>query len=103
MEIAKYTITVELNEGIGDDQSGEYPSGDKVYLSNPTKEGYTFMGWYTTPDFKENTKVDNCVVVEENLNLFDTNKKDENFLDVIEEYDNYEEDTNDIPDYDVIN
>lgn len=70
MEIAKYTITVEFNEGIGNDPSGEYASGDKVYLSNPTKEGYTFMGWYTTPDFKENTKVDNCVVVEENLNLY---------------------------------
>ena len=40
---------------------------------------------------------------EETLNLFDTIKKDENFLDVIEEYDNYKEDKNDIPDYDVIN
>lgn len=40
---------------------------------------------------------------EETLNLFDTTKKDENFLDVVEEYDMYEEDESDIPDYDVIN
>lgn len=40
---------------------------------------------------------------EETLNLFDTTKKDENFLDVVEEYDVYEEDESDIPDYDVIN
>lgn len=40
---------------------------------------------------------------EETLNIFDTTKKDENFLDVMEESNVYEEDESDIPDYDVIN
>ena len=69
-EVEKYTVTVEFNDGIGNDPSGEYTHGDKVYLPNPTKENYTFMGWYTTLDFKEETKVDNCVVVEGNLNVY---------------------------------
>ena len=40
---------------------------------------------------------------EENLNIFDkvTNKSD--FLDIVEEYDNYDGKENDIPDYDVVN
>jgi hypothetical protein len=42
-EVEKYTITVEFNEGIGNDPSGEYTSGDNLYLPNPTKENYTFI------------------------------------------------------------
>ena len=39
---------------------------------------------------------------EETLNIFGTTEKNDNFIDIIEEYDNYEEET-EIPDYDVIN
>ena len=39
---------------------------------------------------------------EETLNIFENNEKKDDFMDVIEEYDKYESDT-DIPDYDIIN
>jgi len=39
---------------------------------------------------------------EETLNIFGSIEKNDNFIDIIEEYDNYEEES-DIPDYDVIN
>ena len=39
---------------------------------------------------------------EETLNIFGSITKDDNFIDIIEEYDNYEAES-DIPDYDVIN
>jgi len=40
---------------------------------------------------------------EETLKIFDEKKDDNDFLEIIEEYDTYEEDTSDIPDYEVIN
>ncbi len=40
---------------------------------------------------------------EMNLNLFGDKKSKEDFIDVVEEYDTYDEKENDIPDYDVIN
>ena len=40
---------------------------------------------------------------EETLNIFGSTKKEEDFLEVIEEYDNYEDTKEDIPDFDVIN
>jgi len=39
---------------------------------------------------------------DETLNIFDNQDTKENFMDVIEEYDKYE-DESDIPDYDIIN
>ena len=40
---------------------------------------------------------------EESLNVFNKKTVDDHFLKIIEEYDNYEESENVIPDYDVIN
>ena len=40
---------------------------------------------------------------EENLNVFNKKPTDDHFLDIIEEYDTYVEDKDEIPDYDVIN
>lgn len=37
---------------------------------------------------------------EENFNIFETNSNDSNFLEVVEEYDNYND--NEVPDYDLI-
>ena len=39
---------------------------------------------------------------EESLNIFENNKEKEDFMEVVEEYDKYESDS-DIPDYDIIN
>lgn len=40
---------------------------------------------------------------EETLQIFEEKKDDNDFLEIIEEYDTYEEEENDIPDYEVIN
>ena len=40
---------------------------------------------------------------EEEFNIFETEASDSNFLEYVQEYDNYEADTEDIPDYDLIN
>lgn len=40
---------------------------------------------------------------EETLNIFGSTEENDNFIDIIEEYDTYTEEESDIPDYDVIN
>ena len=40
---------------------------------------------------------------EETLNIFKDTKSKDDFLDVVEEYDNYDDSQNKVPDYDVIN
>lgn len=40
---------------------------------------------------------------EETLNIFKNTKSKDDFLDVVEEYDNYDDSQNKVPDYDVIN
>lgn len=52
----------------------------------------------------ENLIVENKInSEEENLNIFENVENNDNFMDVIEEYDTYEEEETDIPDYDKIN
>ncbi len=48
-----YTITYELNGGVGDGLITTYSSArpSDIDLGRPTKEGYAFMGWYTNPGF----------------------------------------------------
>ncbi|MDR3292926.1 MAG: InlB B-repeat-containing protein, partial [Clostridiales bacterium] len=44
-----YTVTYVLNGGIGDYTDGEVKEGTEISaLTDPTKEGYEFDGWYTT-------------------------------------------------------
>ena len=64
-EINKYTVTY-INEGT------EYHKETALYgsvvtsIQNPTKEGYTFTGWYT----KDNEKVSYPITVTENITLY---------------------------------
>lgn len=57
----------------------------------------------------DNELIENLVVEkklnvnEETLNIFKDKKNKEDFLEVIEEYDNYDDGNNKLPDYDVIN
>lgn len=47
-----YTITYELNGGVNDPSNPAiYVKADVITLGNPTKEGYTFAGWYTDGAF----------------------------------------------------
>ena len=49
-QLVEYTITFDLNGGTageGFQESVTVPGGTLLTLSIPTKEGYTFSGWYT--------------------------------------------------------
>ena len=48
-----YKITYELNGGINNPANLYYftEKDALIYLKNPTKDGYTFGGWYETADF----------------------------------------------------
>ncbi len=52
----EYTITYELNGGINPSNAyKKYTKVSNLTLKTPTREGYTFMGWYTSSSYK--TKV----------------------------------------------
>ena len=47
-----YSITYVLNGGTNNPSNpSTYTSDDVVTLSDPSKEGYDFLGWYTSADF----------------------------------------------------
>ena len=48
--LVTYTVTFDLNGGEGDEgfaSSVEVPAGGYLQLSIPSKDGHTFVGWYT--------------------------------------------------------
>lgn len=50
-EIDTYTITYVLDGGVNHkDNPATYTILDRVELKNPTKEGFTFDGWYNDPE-----------------------------------------------------
>jgi len=50
----KYTITYELNGGENHpDNPTEYSIEDEFEFKNPTREGYTFGGWYKDPSLSK--------------------------------------------------
>ncbi len=55
----KYRIAYELNGGKNNSKNPSgYTPGKKVTLKNPTKKGYTFVGWYTNKKLtKKFTKI----------------------------------------------
>lgn len=64
-----YTITYVLNGGIN---SGNNPTQVNITqsynLSNPTRSGYRFVGWYTDSNFTKNiSRIDSCT---SNLTLY---------------------------------
>lgn len=74
-EISYYTVSFETNGGYYD--GTRYPSSqtvasnDSIRLSTPTKEGYTFGGWYTRSNFSSSSKVtDNYFHPEESCTLY---------------------------------
>ncbi len=44
-EVITYAINYELNGGVGSDLPTSYNTEEAVSIPNPTKTGYTFLGW----------------------------------------------------------
>lgn len=60
-----YTITFDLNEGVGEAPAQTLKKGELVTEpTEPTKEGYNFLGWYL-----ENEEYNFSSKVNKNLNL----------------------------------
>ena len=54
----EYSITYELNTGINaSNNPKKYTVEDLITLENPTKTGFTFLGWYTDSKFIEGSEV----------------------------------------------
>ena len=64
-EINKYTVTY-INEGIEYHKETAFYGSVVTEIQDPTKEGYTFTGWYT----KDNEKVSYPITVTENITLY---------------------------------
>lgn len=65
--IKKYTVTFKLNGGKGVSSKQTVISGSTVTIpANPTKSGYTFLGWYTS----SKTKYDFSTKVKSNITLY---------------------------------
>lgn len=57
-EATKYTITYENTENATNDNPASYTiETETITLKEPTKDGYTFEGWYTDKSFTEESKV----------------------------------------------
>ena len=56
-EAIEYKITYENTENATNDNPASYTIEDSITLKEPTKDGYTFEGWYTDKSFTEESKV----------------------------------------------
>lgn len=57
-KLTDYKITYNLNDGTNHEQNpATYTIEDEVELKEPTREGYTFLGWYTDSKFSESKKI----------------------------------------------
>jgi len=50
----EYSINYELDGGTNGNNPSVYDVTSNITLTNPTKEGYTFMGWYDNAEFSGN-------------------------------------------------
>ena len=63
-EINKYTVTY-INEGIEYHKETAFYGSVVTSIQDPTKEGYTFIGWYN----ENNEKINHPITVTENITL----------------------------------
>ena len=52
-ELIEYPLTLNLDGGTGTYPASVNIKSDTLFLDAPTKEGYTFLGWYKDAEFKE--------------------------------------------------
>lgn len=70
--IGEYTVNYELNGGVNHHLNPtKYRTGTAITLQKPSKEGYTFKGWYTTSNFKDGTVIEVITKeMSENINVY---------------------------------
>ena len=57
-DYGKYKINYQLNGGRNSSSNpSAYLTTDTIEFKNPSRSGYTFVGWYTTPGFELNTQI----------------------------------------------
>lgn len=57
-ELTHYKITYKLNGGTNHEANPEtYTIYDTIEFKEPTREGYTFLGWYNDSQFSESKKI----------------------------------------------
>ena len=56
-ELKKYVIIYDLCGGVNGDNPAEFTILDSFVLKDAEKEGYNFLGWYTTPTFDDGTRI----------------------------------------------
>ena len=59
-KLNSYEIQYELNDGfyLTANVAGNYNVENTINFATPTKQGFTFEGWYTTSSFDEGTNID---------------------------------------------
>lgn len=58
LNYGQYTITYVLNGGKNNSSNpSTYLTTETIELKKPTRSGYTFVGWFTSPQFEENTQL----------------------------------------------
>lgn len=48
-----YKVVYNTNKSVSNKNVSHYVEGDSVALTNPRRKGYTFLGWYTSRDYKK--------------------------------------------------
>ncbi|WP_321537900.1 InlB B-repeat-containing protein, partial [Streptococcus suis] len=65
-----FTLSYNSNGGSNvSQQSGLYDSRIKISTTTPTKEGYTFEGWYDNPDLT-GSKITNFLTLKKDTTLY---------------------------------
>ena len=56
-DVQKGVVYNNLFDATNDNPTAYYEGETDILLSDPVRKGYKFLGWYTSPDFDENTRV----------------------------------------------
>lgn len=78
VKVVKCKITYVLNKGkLPEDSPKTFTVSEETELVTPSRDGYTFLGWYTTSNFSDGTKISSIPSTQEtNLKVYARWKKD---------------------------
>lgn len=79
-EITTYTVNIKFNDDSIKPITGTYKAGDVITLSEPTKDGFTFEGFYKDAQYKLSQS--KTITVDSNINTTIFVKWSENIIDI---------------------